>query len=308
MRILLTGASSFTGYWFARTLAARGHAVVAPLRGAAGSYVDGVRAERVARLVGEVEVVWDTAFGDARFLDLVGARDWDVLCHHAAQVGDYRSPDFDVPAALAANTRALPAVLRAMAGRGAKRVVLTGSVFEADEGAGEEPRQAFSPYGLSKTLTAQVFRYWCATLGMPLAKFVIPNPFGPLEERRFCTHLVETWRAGNVASVRTPAYVRDNIHVDLLALAYARLVEAPPGPAGAVETMAPSGYVETQGQFARRFAEAMEPRLGIRCTLELARQTEFAEPIVRINTHPAAAMLPDWSEAAAWDRYAAAYA
>ena len=33
MRILLTGGSSFTGLWFARSLAARGHAVVAPLKG-----------------------------------------------------------------------------------------------------------------------------------------------------------------------------------------------------------------------------------------------------------------------------------
>jgi UDP-glucose 4-epimerase len=32
MRILLTGASSFTGYWFVRELAAAGHHVVAAFR------------------------------------------------------------------------------------------------------------------------------------------------------------------------------------------------------------------------------------------------------------------------------------
>jgi UDP-glucose 4-epimerase len=33
MRILFTGASSFTGYWFVRELVAAGHEVVAACRG-----------------------------------------------------------------------------------------------------------------------------------------------------------------------------------------------------------------------------------------------------------------------------------
>ena len=56
---------------------------------------------------------------------------------------------------------------------------------------------------------------------MPLGKFVIPNPLGPFEEPRFCAYLIRQWQAGEAAEVRTPAYVRDNIHVDLLAAAYA---------------------------------------------------------------------------------------
>ena len=63
---------------------------------------------------------------------------------------------------------------------------MTGSVFEQDEGVGNAPMAAFSPYGLSKGLTAQAFRYGCGTLDVPLGKFVIPNPFGPFEEPRFC--------------------------------------------------------------------------------------------------------------------------
>ena len=46
MRILLTGGSSFTGLWFARSLAAKGHTVVAPLK---GSDYSGLRGERVSR-------------------------------------------------------------------------------------------------------------------------------------------------------------------------------------------------------------------------------------------------------------------
>jgi hypothetical protein len=39
------------------------------------------------------------------------------------------------------------------------KIVLTGSVFEADEGLGESPLRAFSPYGLSKTVTGQIFPF-----------------------------------------------------------------------------------------------------------------------------------------------------
>ena len=51
------------------------------------------------------------------FLDFAKAGGYDLLCHHAARVGDYRSPDFDIPGALAENTANLRAVLEIM-GRG----------------------------------------------------------------------------------------------------------------------------------------------------------------------------------------------
>ena len=299
MKILLTGASSFTGAWFARALAAAGHEVVAPLRGAVAGYA-GARAERARRLAGLVRLVPECKFGEAKFLALVAAENFDLLCHHAAEVGDYRAPDFDVAAALAANTRALRAVLETMAGRGLRGVALTGSVFEPDEGAGETPLRAFSPYGLSKGLTAQVFRYWCGVFGVPLGRFVIANPFGPLEEPRFGAYLLRTWRAGDTAEVRTPRYVRDNVPVRALAEAYAGFIATIPG--GGRETrLGPSFYVETQGAFAERFARETRARSSLACALALAEQSDFSEPLTRINTDPI--RLPASAEAELWDDY-----
>jgi UDP-glucose 4-epimerase len=304
VRILLTGASSFTGYWFARALGAAGHQVVAPLRGAEGSYA-GVRGERVRALGGCAEIVWQCPFGETRFLDLVGSQDFELLCHHAARVTDYRSLDFDVVAALAENTRELPKVLRTMR-NGLRGMVLTGSVFEAEEGAGNAPLRAFSPYGVSKGLTAAVVAYWCAILEIPLGKFVIPNPFGPLEEPRFCAFLINTWRSGKVAEVRTPRYVRDNIHVSLLAQAYASFARATAGGPG-FRRANPSGYVESQGAFVQRFAAEMGPRLRLDAKVALMEQSDFSEPMVRINTEPATDANAGWSETKAWDDIASFY-
>ena len=56
-RILLTGASSFTGLWIAEALAAAGYEVVAPLTRDADAY-PGLRGERVARLAGSAARVF----------------------------------------------------------------------------------------------------------------------------------------------------------------------------------------------------------------------------------------------------------
>lgn len=305
MKILLTGASSFTGFWFAGQLRQAGHEVVAALRGSPGAY-EGVRAQRAARLGGWAEVVPDCGFGGPAFLELTAKRDFDVFCHHAAEVRDYRSADFDVAAAVAANTLNLRRVLTIMRGRGLKAVVATGSVFEADEGSGPAPRRAFSPYGLSKGLSFEVIRYWGEALGVPVSKFVIANPFGPFEEARFVAHAVAAWAKGEAVEVRTPDYLRDNIHVDLLALAYARFVgEAAAGGAG--RRLGPCGYMETQGAFAQRLARELGGRLGFAARVVLADQKAFDEPMARINADVIDAGALGWREAKAWDALAEYY-
>lgn len=306
MKILFTGASSFTGYWFVRELAAAGHEMVMTLRQPPEAY-EGVRRQRVDRLADLGRVVHLCSFGDERFVALINeANNWDMLCHHAAEVSNYKSPDFDVAAALANNTRAINQVLGSLAAHGCPRVLLTGSIFEPGEGAGSEGLSAFSPYGLSKGLTADCFAYYAAAHQMRLGKLVIPNPFGPFEEPRFTQYLVRLWYEGKTPAVNTPAYVRDNIHVSLLAKAYADFAGRLPTTPG-FEKLNPTGYIETQGAFAQRFAEAMRSRLDLPCELELKRQTEFTEPRIRINTDPLDAAQLGWDEQAAWDALGSYY-
>lgn len=306
MKILFTGAKPFTGYWFVKTLAAAGHEIVCPLRGAPEHY-DNIRKQRVGKLQSLCRLVPDTPFGTEAFFKLIcegGA--WDLLCHHATEAANYRSPDFDIQRALQNNTLNLRAVLAALKADGLKGVVLTGSVFENDEGAGEEPLRAFSGYGLSKGLTWQMFRHHCGEARVPLGKFVIPNPFGPFEEPRFTAYLMRSWKEGKLAGVKTPDYVRDNVPVDLLAAVYAQFAGRVVASAGTLK-INPSGYIEKQGDFAQRVAGEARKRLGWECKLELARQEDFSEPLRRVNTEPAAPLVPAWNESAAWDAFVEFY-
>jgi UDP-glucose 4-epimerase len=307
MKILFTGGSSFTGYWFIRELARAGHDVVATFRKKAEEYPDAVRQQRVKLATGKCRPVFGVSFGDDAFLKLIREqKSFDLLCHHAADVTNYKSADFDVPTALANNTKNLSATLAALRDGGCKAIVLTGSVFENDEGAGSEGLPAFSPYGLSKALTYQMFRYHAPRNQLKLGKFVIPNPFGPHEEPRFTSYLVKNWFARATPAVSTPSYVRDNIHVSLLAKVYAKFAGEVSGGAN-FSKINPSGYAESQGAFTQRFAAEMKQRLGLPCDFELKRQTDFSEPRVRINTEWADALALGWDESQAWDELAEYY-
>jgi UDP-glucose 4-epimerase len=184
------------------------------------------------------------------------------------------------------------------------KVILTGSVFENDEGVGSDALSAFSPYGLSKGLTWQVFRYYAQSRQINLGKFVIPNPFGPYEEPRFTHYLIKSWFAGETPVVNTPSYVRDNIHVSLLAKAYIHFSST---LANGISRINPSGYVESQGAFAHRVASEMRGRLGLKCEFALKTQSDFSEPLVRINTDVADVAALSWSETNAWDEFANFY-
>jgi nucleoside-diphosphate-sugar epimerase len=234
-------------------------------------------------------------------MKLVCSNRWDVFCHHGAEVDRYREPDYDIWSAVAANTLNIGPVFAALAERGLHGIVLTGTVFEPREGIGEEPLRAFSPYGVSKACTADIVEYWADQHRIGYGKFVIANPFGPYEEPRFCNYLFRCWRVGEVAEVRTPAYLRDNVPVRLLAGAYVRFVDQVAASGGTRLYEAPSYYVESQGEFAKRVARETRSRIKWECRLLLADQTEFPEPRIRVNKNPIASASVE--ESSCWDEY-----
>lgn len=305
MKILFTGASSLTGMWFVKELAKVGHEVTAIFRSALQEYT-GIRLERVNQLLEHCQPVFNCTFGSDQFLALIQHSRWDLFCHHAADVTNYRSPQFDFAKALANNTHHIENVFHALQKSGCNRILLTGSVFEQREGSGTDNLRAVSPYGLSKGLSSDVFLYFATILKMKLGKFVIPNPFGPFEEGRFTTYLIETWGQNKIAAVNTPDYVRDNIPTSLLAKAYAEFasqLSVEPG----YQTRHPSCYKESQGAFTTRFANEMRTRLQLPCQFELKEQTAFQEPLVRVNTESLDHHKLGWNEEQAWDELANFY-
>ena len=90
-----------------------------------------------------------------------------------------------------------------------------------------------------------------------------------------------------------------------MAIHYANWVEKK--EYAAIEKLGPSGYIESQGAFAKRFAAEMQQRLSLKCMVKEAKQTSFDEPLFRVN--PTKISLPEhvWNEKAAWDNLAQYY-
>lgn len=300
MKILFTGSSSFTGFWFVKELVQAGHEVFAIFQGSSENY-SGVRKERIKQISNICSVYFDCSFGSESFFSLVNSQNhWDCLCHHAACVTDYKSSDFDILRALHQNTFKLKGVLERLKEKQCSKVVLTGSIFEQDEGQGTLPLRAFSPYGLSKGLTSDVFAYYCEVHQFNLGKFVIPNPFGPYEDPRFTAYLMKNWLNHLPAQVETPAYIRDNIPVSLLAKSYVSFVNSLDSKPG-FKRFAPSCYAESQGLFAQRFASHVQSRSNLACELILKPQTVFTEPEARVNTDQLDWKSLGWDESKSWD-------
>lgn len=306
MKILFTGASSFTGMWFVEELAKAGHDVTCTFTGSAAAY-GGLKRQRIERIRPLARAVYECRFGSDAFVrTLNDAPAWDLFCCHGAEVTHYKSPDFDFAAALASNTHNLREVLRTLSSRRCSKVLLTGSVFEQEEGAGTLPLRAVSPYGLSKGMTTDAFRYFCSACRCDLGKFVIPNPFGPFEESRFTSYLITSWLKGETPSVHTPKYIRDNIHVSLLAKAYAAFALELMESEGEARK-SPSQYREAQGLFTARLSNEMRGRLGKECRFTLEEQRNFTEPLERVNTATLDPLQLGWNESEAWDQLAEYY-
>ena len=104
MKVLFTGSSSFTGYWFVNYLLNQGHSVFSTFTKKKLEDYNELKWTRVQKLLNKVHPEFDTKFGDEKFLDLINTGDFDLICHHGAEVTDYKSLDFDILSAFKNNT------------------------------------------------------------------------------------------------------------------------------------------------------------------------------------------------------------
>ncbi|MFN4123401.1 MAG: NAD-dependent epimerase/dehydratase family protein [Flavobacteriales bacterium] len=301
MKILFTGASSFTGFWFAKKLVEAGHEVHCTFTASSIDTYDDVRKLRSELLSNLTYNHFGIKFGDERFIALIEKENFDLLCHHAAYVTNYKSPEFDVVHAVMENTNNCLKVLQTLLDKGCKKMLLTGSVFEGGEGRGTEPLLHFSPYGLSKSLSAQIFEYYTNKMQFGYGKFVIPNPFGPFEEKRFTAYLINSWLKGEVPQIGTPDYVRDNIPVTLLADYYVHFCENL--REGEKKKLSPSGICGSQGDFAGIVAREAGKRLELPCDYTKKVQTDFSEPMERLNLDKDLTIESYFDEQAFWDAF-----
>lgn len=300
MKILFTGSTSFTGMWFIKALSEAGHKVTSILLKPKHSYTL-LKKERMNIVMQYSEkIIEECPFGSEKFLEIAEKENWDVLCHHASEVTNYKDDRFDYIDAVNKNTKNLENLLKVLNKVGCKKIVLTGTVFEQREGQGDD-LSAVSPYGLSKGITSDIFSFLSAKNEIALKKFVIANPFGPYEEERFTTYLIKKWAKKERAIISYPRYIRDNIPVTLLSKIYQLFVEDRLNGL----KITPSYYVETMKEFTNRFSKEISSRLLLKCEFDVVEQSHYKEPMIRHGIERNENII--WNEKSFWDTLAEYY-
>jgi UDP-glucose 4-epimerase len=302
--VVLTGISSFTGAWFAHELVSRGARVVGVLTRPRRDYEE-LQAKRLAWLGDEVEFIDGAPVGSEileeslRRLERI-----DVVGWHHAVVGDYRSPDFPVGHAIDSGLVGVPRLAAIAAERGCRAAVVTHSVFESGQGIPPDGR-AIGLYGVAKRAVSEGLTVQMDAVGIACSHFTICNPVGPLENARLTGYLVRHWLTGGIPELKAPHWIRDNIPIDLLALAYSDALEG--AIEGQAEATVPSWRPMTNLEWAQLVSSEFGDRLGVPTPLAIAANLDDSEPTLRAGVD--AIREPEtWSEAAFWDSYANFYA
>lgn len=285
--VAVSGASSFTGLCIAAAFHNAGWRVFPLLTRPLARY-DGVAARRIARLPEPVVAGPVEAGGFAAWIRTARPRLW---VHHHHHMAGFRAPDYDGARADAIGLAPLDALLDALAVSSCRGIIHSGTVFEAQA----------SPYAVSKARVWSAIRDGSARRGLPVAKVVIPNPVGPLEnDDRLTPVIVARARRGLPVEVPQPAAVADYLPGDVLARRYVAVAERM--LAGERDIVArPSGRaMSVLDWIAEVNLELIAQRLGL--TPIAPRVSGASEDAPCLRNPAAEAEQVDWR--AFWDGYA----
>jgi UDP-glucose 4-epimerase len=224
----------------------------------------------------------------------------DLVGFHGTATFDYRDPNFDVMAAVQNTLETSKRIFELFPNAS---IVHTGTYGEPNESIGESPLETFNGYSASKALIYSHHKQMLRP-DKAILKYVMPNPFGPLEPPKLTEYLLRTWAKGEVPLVKFPNYIRDNVPIDLLASHYALSVKA--FSAGDQSfSVHPSKYAETNSTFVTRYANEISERFSREFNTEFPIRHDYPEPRIRVNRDYCQDLVTDWDEVRSWDQIAA---
>jgi UDP-glucose 4-epimerase len=291
LNVLLTGISSFSGAHFAYELMSLNHRVIGFTRDANSWGL--AEQERILWLKKSFPTV---EIYNLEQISKIKDQNVDILCLHGAYVHNYQSVDFDIAAAVEKTFEVTNPLIAKFP---QARIFHTGTFSEPDESSGNVPRLSFNPYSTSKSKIWQQIQ--SLEKERRIAKYVMPNPFGPLESKRFTDYLLKSWARMQTPIVNFPFHVRDNVPIDLLRKHYARCVENFEFGDERIEKFYPSMFAETVQAFAQRYKNELETRSGFQLGLGTNLNSAYTEPIVRVNHENCQMVVKDWIEEKSWD-------
>lgn len=298
-QILLTGVSSFTGCWFAKILYEAGYNLVCPLPREKKYYTD-LKKQRLKFLPPEIEVIFNAPFGSDNFFQIL-EREFDLLCLHGSYVLDYGKDSFRFSEAISQNLHRIEDVLRKAIEFDIKGLIWTSSIFENAIKISSKKTNVplWFKYALSKKMTGISLEHLCWEKNINFGRFVISNPFGPLQDKKIAHFLAKNFIEKQSFEVKTPHYIRDLIHVRHLAFAYCKMIDSFFTKKPFV-FLDPCEYVGSLLSFAKLFYNEFSVRRGYLCKVSYCEMS-FTEPLELINKTDVSSSIENYDPSLCWD-------
>ncbi|PIT99806.1 MAG: hypothetical protein COT74_08455 [Bdellovibrionales bacterium CG10_big_fil_rev_8_21_14_0_10_45_34] len=305
MKVGMSGITSFTGAWIARDVYrdSRVKSLVGFVRKRASDY-DGLAKVRLQMLGSDVTLVEGWSLDSrsremtTRSLEEIKKARVDVWIHHHHFMESFRSFDYDVETYRKTCIEPLEELVRTLKESGTHRIVYSGSYFEPAEGSFNDP--APTPYAISKAEVWQNLKQLARLNDIELAKVVIPNPVGPLENQdRLIPILINCSRENKVFQMRTPKSVADNLPVTELAPFYLRACFESRSSSESLVFRPSMGGVSN-----KEFADLVQQELitqRLRMSPCIVQYSDEINPLMRRNSPPDEVNV-DWPKF--WDFYA----
>jgi UDP-glucose 4-epimerase len=312
-KILITGATSFTGCHIARSFKKANYPVVGTLT----RYTEDYESDPIVKNRKQFSQIeeWMPEFSVTKpetlsLIEKTGAKVW---VGHGAPIKGYRSQDFDYLESFRNTITGLFEALKVFKDAGGELYIHTGTVFEPDEGVSEFPgmsgvSEGVSPYGLSKNLVWNVIRFYCFRLGISVSKIVIPNPIGRFENPdRLIPVFCEMWKKKETPKMKVGHLIRDQLPAEWLAQVYIKEVVENSNRLDKtfrVRIKRPSGFVMSQKSFIELIQKEFSKRVsGLSFTCEFD-QVPSSEPMERFNTEPVPELNSSESRGLFFDNWA----
>ncbi len=282
-KVLITGLTSFTGSHIGKAFCDAGWHVVGTFTQTLDVYQANPLLSARMQHSGAKDWIENASFGSPSMLDAISHYSPEIFVNHGASIKGYRLPNFDHLASVQNATANATGVMNALKQNGCKRFIHSGSIFEGGEGSGngyDEQNDAMSIYGVSKSLSWDILRFYSAQVKLPVTKVVIPNPVGEMENPdRLFPRFAQSWLANKKPSLRTPSLVRDNIPANWLANVY---VKAAQDNSSLAVIHRPSGFKMTNEEFLNKFLKELKNAGGPAHLFDVQNQ-DTGEALKRIN-------------------------
>ena len=263
MNILLTGINSFTGIMLARELLKKGNKVIALSSGNLNrlnstqkkEILDLYENKSFFLILGNYEI-------DNKFIFKNFKEDIHAFIIHGFKAFDYKNLELN-SFSLAKDSlfwlEALPAILKE---RSCKLVAYTGTYFE------NFSPELQTPYSIAKSMGwLYLKKLFCE---FRLLKYLLPNPYGPLESHKFTASILKKWINKEVLELQYPYLVRDNIPAEFLIHNYVKniLLMAKTSSKN-IKEYSPSYIVESNLELALRLSNYLN-KFGFECKMNLS--------------------------------------